>query len=233
MTVVFAYAFPHKKTQDGLFRMLAAGQVPSLVVAAPWRKLNFPAAEVRTALRGHAYVTAEQICRSFGIPYVELDHDSQELLNLLRSSRPEHGLVLGARVLREQIVEAFQVGILNLHPGLLPENRGLDTVKWAVVKGVPQGVTAHVIDSRVDRGTLLFTKETPVFSDDNLLEVTLRVQDTELSMLNEALERLHAADWVNGPELGVGEYHRAMTPTEEAQALSQLPGYLERFAVHS
>ena len=39
------------------------------------------------------------------------------------------GIILGSRIIKN-IINKFKIGILNMHPGILPYNRGLDTHKW-------------------------------------------------------------------------------------------------------
>ena len=43
----------------------------------------------------------------------------------------------------------FDTGIINIHPGLLPENRGLDNIKWALYHNMPQGLTVNFIRKRL------------------------------------------------------------------------------------
>jgi len=51
----------------------------------------------------------------------------------------------------EDIINAFKIGVLNMHPGILPDNRGLDTIKWAIMKDMKQGVSCHLISKEIDR----------------------------------------------------------------------------------
>ena len=48
------------------------------------------------------------------------------------------GIIAGSRIIKKKVINEFKIGILNMHPGLLPLNRGLDTHKWAVFKNWPQ-----------------------------------------------------------------------------------------------
>jgi methionyl-tRNA formyltransferase len=46
--------------------------------------------------------------------------------------KPEIGIIFGSRILTSEVIVMFEVGILCLYPGLLPENRGLNTIQNAV-----------------------------------------------------------------------------------------------------
>lgn len=45
--------------------------------------------------------------------------------------------------------------IYNIHPSLLPANKGKFPLFWAVATGNPIGITAHLITRQIDAGTLL------------------------------------------------------------------------------
>ena len=82
-------------------------------------------------------------------------HNSSKTKNLLKKLKPSLGLIFGSRILNKEIIEMFKVGILNLHPGLLPENRGLNTIQNAILKNIPQAVTLHFINNEIDMGKKL------------------------------------------------------------------------------
>lgn len=44
---------------------------------------------------------------------------------------------------------------INIHPGLLPEFRGINPVNAAVKYNKPQGVTCHIMDDGIDTGTAI------------------------------------------------------------------------------
>lgn len=50
---------------------------------------------------------------------------------------------------------------LNVHPGLLPDFRGLDPVLWALYERKPVGVTIHQIDDGIDTGDVLISSQLP------------------------------------------------------------------------
>ncbi len=73
-------------------------------------------------------------------------------------SQPFDLLVLAGymKILPPFIVEAFRDKIINIHPSLLPQFKGLHAVERAFEVGVSHyGVSVHLIDERVDEGILL------------------------------------------------------------------------------
>ena len=147
--IVFAYAFPHKKTQDMILRLTGLGQRPAAVLAAPHVPLG-DAEGVRVRPRHADLVEPEELCRGLGIEYHVVPHESDTCLHVLDLFTLDLGVIAGARILPSAVIERFPLGILNFHPGLLPEVRGLDALQWALYHGHSLGVTAHLIDARVD-----------------------------------------------------------------------------------
>ena len=72
--------------------------------------------------------------------------------------------------------------ILNAHPGLLPENRGLDAFKWSIINAESVGVSLHAINEHIDQGTLLHRLKVPILASDYLSDVAERSYDTECDL---------------------------------------------------
>jgi phosphoribosylglycinamide formyltransferase-1 len=112
-------------------------------------------------------------------------------------------------------------GVINFHPGLLPEGRGLDAMQWAIYEDRPIGVTAHLIDGRVDAGLVLLKREIQIQQDDTVFDLSQRLMDIQTDMLPEALVMLDRG--VAGLEsVGRGNLHRKMPPELEAQISDRL-----------
>src|SRR5688500_18212289 len=58
-------------------------------------------------------------------------------------------------LLRPPILDLFPRGCVNLHPALLPYNRGAYPNVWSIVDGTPAGATLHWIDRGVDTGDVI------------------------------------------------------------------------------
>lgn len=73
--------------------------------------------------------------------------------------------------------------ILNVHAGLIPAVRGLDSFKWAILNNQPLGNTLHRIDQDADAGEVLAQVKTPVFLADTPASLAQRHYELEISML--------------------------------------------------
>jgi len=185
---VFAYNFPHKKTQDFLLRLFLEGYKIEFVVACEPEELNLPTPILRVKLRHIDMLHPRTICQQFNIPYYVLPHNSTEVASLLKTSNIEVGVISGARILKRHIIQSVGKGIINFHPGLIPAVRGLDALKWAIYCNLPVGVTAHFIDERVDAGRIIVREEIPVENDDTLVDISVRLEETQINLLPIVLD---------------------------------------------
>jgi len=206
------YDFPHKKSQEGLFELCLKGFKPSLVIGAPKVKLKFYQSKERIAPRGLSYGVTEDVCRCLDLPYVVSDHNSGPCRRLLEDWGVDLAVILGARIIRQPTIDACRIGIMNMHPGILPRNRGLDNLKWSILENLPIGVTTHLIDAQIDRGRLLGREEVPVYLDDTIRDVFLRQQATELKEMLRAISRIkqHPSCVYKLPKLPAGTYYGAV-----------------------
>ncbi|HLE97194.1 MAG TPA: formyltransferase family protein [Candidatus Thermoplasmatota archaeon] len=226
--VVLAYNFPHRKTQDFLFRLHVEGFRVAGVVAADAVELGIPPAAVRTKVRHGGLVHPKAVAARLGMPYGVAAHDGDEAARLLKASGAEVGVIAGARILPKRIIDLVPKGIVNFHPGLIPEARGLDAMLWSVRAGLPLGVTAHLVDERVDAGRVLVRHRIPVHPDDTAFDLSERLYETQLDLLRPAVE---AALDGKGETVPKGSsYNRKMPPEMERETVAMVPEYCRSHA---
>jgi phosphoribosylglycinamide formyltransferase 1 len=95
-------------------------------------------------------------------------------------------LVVGAgymRVLTPVFLERFPA-VINVHPSLLPEFRGLDAIRRALEAGVEKtGVTVHFMVEEVDAGPVIRQEAVPVLPGDTEEELHRRLRPVEHRLL--------------------------------------------------
>lgn len=77
--------------------------------------------------------------------------------------RPEIGVsaFFGYR-LPPEVLDLFPKGCINLHPALLPYNRGSYPNVWSIVDQTPAGATIHYMDTGIDTGDIIAQKKVDV-----------------------------------------------------------------------
>ena len=227
--ILFAYNFPHKKTQDFLFYCLHHKLPIDLVIAADAVKLNIPKSTLRSKIRHQALIHPREIAQSFGLEYVISPHNSEETLEILQERKPEMGIISGARILKDHIIGEFTKGIINFHPGLIPESRGLDALFWSIHNMLPLAVTSHVIDKKVDAGKILDIARLEVYRDDTLFDLAERLYETQLAMIPSTVEKLDKGQFMDISIAG-SAYNKKMPAELEQTIPSKLESYLNKFA---
>jgi len=222
---VFAYNFKHKKTQDGLLNLFLNGYKVDCVLAADWRKLNISRSEIRISPKDLHHVHPKKIAERLNIPYHVVEHDSNECEELIKNYDLDVGIILGARILKKNIISGFNIGVINLHPGLIPQNRGLDNIKWAILKGFEQGVTIHFITEEIDFGPIIIQRKIKIYEDDELLDIYLRITNLEQALMIESLKILESGERDFEIPKEEGNYFKAVPYEKEKNLFKKFEEY--------
>ena len=68
-----------------------------------------------------------------------------------------------------EIFDAPRLGTLNVHDSLLPAYAGFAPLNWALINGEPEvGITAHVMDEQLDRGSIILQPRVTVEPADTI-----------------------------------------------------------------
>ena len=179
---LLTYDCPHRKTSDILFELIVNGYNINRVYAAPLIDLGLKPDIVKMSANACYNIHTAEICAKFKIQYIVNPHADIGGGNL--------GIIGGARILPDHVIQKYSIGIINIHPGLLPNNRGLDNIKWALYHDMPQGLTVHFIDKYVDRGQIILKKKVPVYDDDKIYHIHQRLVSMQPKVLIDALNIL-------------------------------------------
>ncbi len=89
-------------------------------------------------------------------------------------------------IVPEAILEIPRVGVLNLHPALVPHNRGWHPSSWAILDGTPIGATLHFMDKGVDTGDIVAQTELEIRPEDTAHTLYGRLLDLEVALFRAA-----------------------------------------------
>jgi methionyl-tRNA formyltransferase len=89
-------------------------------------------------------------------------------------------------IVPDDVLGIPRIGVTNLHPSLLPFNRGWHTPTWALLDGTPAGVTLHFMDSGLDTGDIIAQAELEIRPDDTAHTLYSRLLDLEVDLFRES-----------------------------------------------
>ena len=183
--VVISYNTPHRKTQDVLFQLKAKGYQNVTVLALPFVFRENPFKPMYAHRPSTAVdVMPEILCERLLYRFKEIKAD--QINSYLNKNKTDFILIAGAGLLPDELVENHK--LINSHPGWLPKVRGLDSLKWAIHKKLPLGVTCHFVDSEADAGFLIEQREVPVYANDTFHSVAFRQYEIEIAMLVNSID---------------------------------------------
>jgi len=195
------YAFlllaEHPYGREMLRRLLAGGHAPAVVVEERSALAEEERAKFEERMGGHppAPSIAAQTAAA-GVPLVGLaDHRDEEILERLAPLALDLVVLGGTRILRGPLLEIARAGVINSHPGLLPECRGSASPAWSVYHDLPVGASTHFCDRGIDTGDLLLRRELPVrrgATYEDLCHGTLVLAGT---LMEEALSAWRRDEW--------------------------------------
>ena len=117
--------------------------------------------------------------------------DKHITARLLKESPKLIALAGFMRVLGADIVREFAGKMINIHPSLLPNFRGLNTHRRALEAGVAEhGCTVHWVSELVDEGEIIAQSKVPVMQDDTEQTLAARVLKAEHSLYPQVIAKL-------------------------------------------
>jgi len=124
--------------------------------------------------------------------YPDGERYDHALQGLIDGFKP--GLVMLAgfmRILTPGFVQHYHHKLINIHPSLLPEFRGLHTHQRVLEAGVREhGASVHFVSEELDSGPVILQVRVPVLPGDNTEQLAARVLPQEHRLYLQAIRWL-------------------------------------------
>lgn len=108
--------------------------------------------------RGPVFRRLRRIARRNGLPFHKTANVmSPETLAFVRDQSPDVVVSLFHQIVKPGLVEIPRFGVVNVHPGVLPDFRGIQPYFWELSEGAERsGATLHLIeDAGIDTGRVI------------------------------------------------------------------------------
>jgi phosphoribosylglycinamide formyltransferase-1 len=146
--------------------------------------------------------------RDAGIAVATIDHkafgkDRESFERALQAALEDHRIEIVClagfmRVLTDWFVSRWEGRLLNIHPALLPDFKGLNTHERALAAGAKlHGATVHFVVAAMDSGPIIAQASVPVLEGDTPDTLAARVLKVEHEIYPQALRTVaegHASD---------------------------------------
>lgn len=117
--------------------------------------------------------SVEELADAEGIPVLVKATPDDETAARVRDAGADVMVACNWRTwIAPEIFDAPRLGTLNVHDSLLPAYAGFAPLNWALINGEPEvGITAHVMDERLDRGAIILQPRVTVEPCDTIADL--------------------------------------------------------------
>lgn len=206
MKAVF-FGTPHYATQSIRALLDANIEVPLICTRPPRR-----AGRGRLRTPTPVAIFGEEL----GIQVITPDRlDANAIDQISRAEADVYAVVAYGRFIPPELLAQPRLGVVNLHPSLLPKHRGPSPVASAILQGDPvTGITVMLLDEGMDTGPIVMQSAPIEISDSVRCDgLTARLFDVGSRLLVEA---------INGLET------RALTPKAQDDGLASVTRLIKK-----
>lgn len=118
--------------------------------------------------------------------------NSPAALDFIKKQTPDLMVNMRTRnIYKKPVLDLPKIGCINIHHGLLPENRGTLCDLWAWIEGRPVGFSIHWMNEKIDDGDILDRCEVDTRGCRSYIEIPYRSSQLESGCLLRNLDRIN------------------------------------------
>jgi folate-dependent phosphoribosylglycinamide formyltransferase PurN len=170
----------------------------------------------------HSLRDMRRLC---GVPVIgSTDVNEPDTIRQIAAWQPD--LVISVylnQLMKKELINLPAYGILNIHPALLPRNRGLFPYFWVLANGETEtGVTVHWVDEKFDTGHLLLQEKITVQPGDTITSLSYKSSVLGADMLVRAINLIAAGNPPRIPQdHSQASYHSWPKPADQRRFRQQ------------
>lgn len=153
--------------------------------------------------------------RTIGLPVEQPEKlGVDQFVFKLRDLRVDVGAVVAfGRLITPRVLRVPRLGMVNVHPSLLPRHRGPTPIETAILSGDAEtGVTTMLLDEGFDTGPLLLQRSTSIEARERAWQLERRLAEIGAELLVETLQQLESGVLTATPQ-----EHAAATMTSKLE----------------
>lgn len=91
----------------------------------------------------------------------------------------------------DAVLKTVNDNAINLHPALLPKNRGPNPIQWAIIKGeIQTGVTLHCMNQDFDSGDIITQQKVEIAFEDTWVDLKDKLFTAAQELLSKELPKI-------------------------------------------
>jgi methionyl-tRNA formyltransferase len=140
---------------------------------------------------GRVYI--DDFCHIRNINLLKISHiNNPEVLQAIKLSGIDWLFIIGwSQIASIDILSAPKMGVLGMHPTLLPVGRGRAAIPWAILNGLEKtGVSLFKMDAGVDTGPVVAQFEIPLSPVTTATDLYSRVDAAHVELIHKTIPLL-------------------------------------------
>ena len=138
--------------------------------------------------------------------------DHPDSVSQLVKMKLDVGLHKSGTIYRQPTIDAFRLGILNPHIGILPEYRGRCVMEWSLLNGDRVGITVFFIDAGIDTGErVVISEEVDISHCKTISEAKQHLFELDAKLFRRALTSLNDPNFAFQTNDGSGRRYYVMS----------------------
>jgi methionyl-tRNA formyltransferase len=170
-------------------------------------------------------------CAQLGLVNVLTVSNKKELSELFsnQSFKSRLGIVIDfGIIITQDVIDAFELGIVNSHFSLLPEWRGADPITFSILSGQKQtGVSLMLINDKLDEGEILAMGVYDIKDDETTPSLTDYLILLSDSLLRDTLPRYFIGELRSRPQEKVAKMMHLSPKPSYSKKLTKEDGQID------
>jgi methionyl-tRNA formyltransferase len=155
-----------------------------------------------------------KLSRRYGVPVFNLKNiNDDKSIELLKKLKPD--LIINIRtrnIYKKKVLDIPAVGCINIHHGILPENRGTMCDLWAWIEKRDVGFSIHWMNEKIDDGSIISVCKVDAKNAKSYVDIPFSSSLMEREELNKILEDLNKTQKIKTTENKTGKINYTKTP---------------------
>jgi methionyl-tRNA formyltransferase len=198
MNFIFLAIKEHPWGREMLSQLLNSGFTPSLIIQEFSDGGEVEREKFEFRIGTHTVgPTIKSQAKENNIPVVEVPiHNDEHCMEYIEKAEPDLIVFGGTRIIRGKILEYGESrgGVLNSHPGLLPECRGSASPAWSIHENIKIGSSCHFCSTAIDAGDLVGKREISVYRGDNYYDICYKTLVVASTLMVESVRAYSEGD---------------------------------------
>lgn len=126
----------------------------------------------------------------FSYKVLNYHHHDQKIKELLLNENLDIGFFKLGFIVKDNIYDAFNIGLLHDHLAVLPFVRGRSSIEFSLLIGVPVGSTIHFIGRGIDTGAIVKVYTYDVQKGEDINSIRKKIKKDFENRIYDSLEKI-------------------------------------------